>query len=214
LNDESRILAAIGACMITTIIFDVDGVLDDNYELHYSLSCKKTKDLTREEHRRLFEGNIHEERANLAHRDTGFDMVKEFNATRIGKSMNPDTIDLLHRLYHNYRLGIISSGTESSIREFLRHNDCIDCFSFIYGVETHKSKEEKLKLLSKEFHVTNLECIFITDTLGDINEANALGIRAIGYICGYHERSRLEKGNPFAIIDDLSQIESVVQSIR
>ena len=42
--------------MITTIIFDLDGVLDDSYEMHYEYSRKKFTNLTREEHRKLFEG--------------------------------------------------------------------------------------------------------------------------------------------------------------
>lgn len=41
--------------MIKAIIFDFDGVIEDNYEEHFELSKKKIRDVTREEHRKLFQ---------------------------------------------------------------------------------------------------------------------------------------------------------------
>lgn len=46
--------------MIKCIIFDFDGVLFDNYEEHYQIYHKRYKDMTRELHRKAFEGNIFE----------------------------------------------------------------------------------------------------------------------------------------------------------
>jgi len=200
--------------MITTIIFDLDGVLDDSYEMHYEYSRKKFTNLTREEHRKLFEGNIHAERAKLAHRDTGFDFAGHVNSSRFGKEMPVMTKNVVETLAQRYRLGIISSGMESGIHAYLKHNDVSQCFAFVYGVETSKSKEEKLKILLTQFHLEKTECIFVTDTLGDIKEANILGIKAIGYTGGYHERERLTKGNPYAIIDNLNQIEEILKSLN
>ncbi len=51
--------------MIKMIMFDFDGVIDDNYELNFELSGKKFVYLTREEHKKFYEGNIHIERERL-----------------------------------------------------------------------------------------------------------------------------------------------------
>ena len=41
--------------MIKLIIFDFDGVIDNNYELHWELSEKKFTNFTREEHKKQFD---------------------------------------------------------------------------------------------------------------------------------------------------------------
>ena len=69
--------------MIKLIIFDFDGVIIDNYELHYELMEKKISNLTREEHRKMFEGNIHVEMKKLKHRETEFDFKTPFCETKI-----------------------------------------------------------------------------------------------------------------------------------
>jgi phosphoglycolate phosphatase-like HAD superfamily hydrolase len=63
----------------------------------------------------------------------------------------------------------------------------------------------------KHFHLNNKEIIFITDTLGDIRAANKLGIKTIAVDFGYHERARLENGNPQKIISNFKDILPAVQ---
>ena len=63
------------------VAFDFDGVIEDTYEKHFQLSEKQIQSLTREEHRKLFEGNIHEmrERMKSKGRHTGFDVKTPFD---------------------------------------------------------------------------------------------------------------------------------------
>ena len=65
--------------MIKAIIFDFDGVLVNEYQKHYEFTKKGIRDLTEEEFKRLFEGNIHAERAKLKQRDTDFDIKTHFD---------------------------------------------------------------------------------------------------------------------------------------
>jgi HAD superfamily hydrolase (TIGR01549 family) len=200
--------------MIKAIIFDVDGVLDPNYELHYESSKKKTTGITREEHRKLFEGNIHVERAKLADRDTGFNMVHHINNSQFGKDMPPGTKEVLKALSQKYIVGVITSGLENGVHNYLKHNDCAEYVSFIYGYETNTLKEEKFKLALSKNNLLNSECLYVTDTLGDIKDATVVGIRCIAFTGGYHERERLALGSPIAIIDDLSEIDSIVKNLK
>jgi HAD superfamily hydrolase (TIGR01549 family) len=199
--------------MIKLIMFDFDGVIDNNYELHFRLSEKKFNDITREEHKKLFEGNIHIERERLKHRDTGFDFLTHLSNTRRNQKIKEEVKKTLEMLSKNYTLGIVSSCYEYGIKDYLEGNQIRNLFSFMYGYETHKLKVHKFKKVLNDFDFKKEECIFITDTLGDILEANEVGINTIAVDFGYHERERLEKGNPVKIISSFNELIEAVKNI-
>jgi len=194
-------------------MFDFDGVIDNNYELHFDLSKKKFIDFTREEHKKQFEGNIHVEREKLKDRDTGFNLLKCLSDTRKTRKIEENTEKILKDLSKDYSLGIVSSCHEYGIKDYLKNNGIHDLFSFLYGFETHKLKTSKFKKVLEEFKLKKDECIFITDTLGDILEANEVGINTIAVDFGYHERERLEKGNPKKIISSFEELTEAIKNI-
>lgn len=196
--------------MIKVLIFDFDGVIEDNYELHFELSQKQITGLTREEHRKLFEGNLHVERAKLEARNTGFDLKKHFNSKKLEATINPEIKETLVQLSKRYTLGIISSAQEYGIHGYCKKNQVDGCFFFVYGVESGILKSEKFVKVLHEYSVVPDECLFITDTLGDILEANEAGIRTIAIDSGFHERERLEKGKPLHVISRLSDLTTVL----
>ena len=200
--------------MIKLIMFDFDGVIDNNYELSFQLSKKKFTDITREEHKRLFEGNVHLEREKLKYRDTGFDFLKHLSDTRKTQKIKEEVKSTLTTLAKDYNLGIISSCYEYGINDYLENNQINNLFSFMYGFETHKLKAHKFKKVLNDFNLKENECVFITDTLGDILEANEVGIDTIAVDFGYHERERLEKGNPLKIISKFDELIEAIKKIN
>jgi phosphoglycolate phosphatase len=76
----------------------------------------------------------------------------------------------------------------------------------VLGVETHKSKEVKFGIIFEETGLLKDECVFVTDTLGDILEANKVGVRTIAVTFGYHDEKRLAKGNPSVLVSDFKEI--------
>jgi len=199
--------------MIKLIMFDFDGVIDNNYELSFELNEKKFTCLTREEHKKIYEGNIHLEREKLKCRDTGFDFLKCLSNTRKIRKIKDEVKETLENLSEDYTLGIISSCYEYGIRDYLHTNEVEKLFSFLYGLETHKLKSYKFKKVLNDFNFKKEECIFITDTLGDILEANEVGISTIAVDFGYHERERLEKGNPIKIISRFNELIKTIKNI-
>jgi len=200
--------------MIKLIIFDFDGVIEDNYEQHYLLSQKMTRGITREEHRKLFEGNIHVEREKMKDRFTGYDLKKDFSDSKKNHVVKKEVKDTLITLHDNYLMGIVTSGYEYGVKDYLDNNKIQDLFSFIYGYGTHKIKVYKLEKAIKESNFQKDECVFITDTLGDILEANEIGIKTIAVDFGFHEKQRLEKGNPFKIISNFEELIPAIKSIK
>lgn len=194
-------------------MFDFDGVIDDNYDLHFELSGKKFLDITREEHKKQFDGNVHIEREKLKHRDTGFDFLRHLSNTRKDREIQKNKKEILQALAKDYDLGIVTSCYEFGIKDYLNNNDIQDLFSFLYGYETHKLKTHKFKKVLQEYGLKEDEVIFITDTLGDILEANEIGIKTIALDSGYHERERLEKGNPHKIVSSFEELNETIKNL-
>lgn len=199
--------------MIKVIIFDFDGVIVNEYPVHYELSKKQTRDLTELEFKRLFEGNIHSEREKLRSRDTGFDVKHHFDEHKKTITIQSEIRKSLRELSKEYILGIISSAKEAGIIECLENSQLGDAFAFVYGFETGKLKDEKMNSVLRNFNVQKEQCLFVTDTLGDILEANKTGVKTVAVDYGYHDRETLIKGNPIKIISRLSEIKSVAKDI-
>ncbi|MFC1723970.1 HAD family hydrolase [Nanoarchaeota archaeon] len=198
--------------MIKVIIFDFDGVIINEYQAHFELSKKQITGLTEDEFKRLFEGNIHSEREKLKSRDTGFDIKYHFDEHKKKVIIPEKTRVVLRALSKKFILGIISSAKESGAIECLKNSHLEGVFSFIYGFETHKLKTEKFDVALKNNKISKDECVFVTDTLGDILEAAKMGIRTIAVDYGYHDTKTLSKGNPIKIISSLSELgESIEQ---
>ena len=196
------------------ILFDFDGVLANTEKLCYRIHTVKNKDLTWERFQEYSNGNFF---------DGYFKAVKE------GKHIPADDYDgsykkildvltiqdILHEsilyLAKNYRLAIVSSTDSSYINDFLRKEGLLEYFSDVLGMDTHLSKKFKIKKILEKYNLLPDDTIFITDTLGDIREANECGVRSIGVTWGLHDREALLKGKPIKIIDNP---QDLVQSIK
>ena len=200
--------------MIKIIIFDFDGVILDNYELHYSFIQKQITNITREEHRRLFDGNINVEREKLSHRNTGYDLKKHFSDAKLDMVIDSEVKKTLKYLSEKYILGIITSAREYGVKGCLEYNRLSKYFSFIYGYETSTLKKDKFKKVFTEYVVSPDECIFVADTVGDILEAHEAGVETIAVDFGYHDRERIIKVNPLAIASNFSELSQIVSKIR
>jgi phosphoglycolate phosphatase len=125
--------------------------------------------------------------------------------------------DILHdtvlSLADEYIVTVVSSSRSSFIEEFLRKENLTQCFREILGVDIHPSKVEKINSLLRKYNIQPHDAVFITDTLGDIREANECGVFSIGVTWGLHDRGTLAKGTPKAIIDNPQELLEAVQKI-
>lgn len=125
--------------------------------------------------------------------------------------------DILHdavlSLSSNYILTIVSSGSEHIIRNFIKKENLDGCFVDILGYEIHKKKTVKINSLLEKYNLQPNYAVFITDTLGDVREANECGVPSIGVTWGLHDRQTLEKGNPKAVIDNPPELLGTIERI-
>jgi len=199
--------------MIKLIIFDFDGVIINEYAKHYEFTKKRIKGLTEEEFKRLFEGNFREQFKKFRKRATGLHKF-DYNEYKKTLKINTKIKGILQKLSKKYILGIITSAREDGTEILLKKSRLKKVFSFNYGSETHSSKVEKFKKVLNEYNLTPKQCIFVTDTVGDIFEARKIGIKSIAVDYGYHERQKLQKANPFKIVSSFSEIEQAIEEIK
>jgi len=202
------------------IIFDFDGVIVDSYEINYQSQKQKFTGITREDHKKFFEGNIHAVRDKLVESgelsenpDVDVQLLIR-NGLFEKVVLEKDVYETLEKLQEKYLLFIVSSLKEEYINEFLERYNALRIFRKVLGFETNKkSKVVKFELLFKEFDLGINNTVFITDTLGDILEANEINLKSVALDSGFHERERLEKGNPIKIISNFNQIPEVIENI-
>jgi len=186
------------------VIFDFDGVIHNTFENLYGIYSSINENSSREEYRRLFEGNVFD---NLAESDEENKRFKDGMNLLYPKLIIDENIkNYLLNLKNNHRLFIISSCTEGNLHIYFRNNDLPDLFEDILAEETHKSKVEKFKILFERHNLVRDDCVFITDTLGDIREANKVGVKTIAVDFGFHSREKLLEGSPYKIISKFDEI--------
>ncbi|MBT6690622.1 HAD family hydrolase [archaeon] len=187
------------------VIFDFDGVIHDTLDIAYGINRKVSKnDISLDEYKDIFNGNIYKDKTITPESYSEFFELqrKEFEDLEIKEDIRNELL----KLKDEYELFIISSNEEVVLNNYLENNDILHLFERVLGVETHKSKIEKFKILFDEHGLDENNCVFVTDTLGDILEANKVGVGSIAVDFGFHERHRLEKGNPKKIVSSFEDI--------
>ena len=199
------------------ILFDFDGVLANTTEISYKIHAEKNKGLTKERWQEFAFGNFWEnynkavkEGKHIPADDNYYDSYK--------KALDTLNIhDVLHEsilsLAKDYKLAIISSSNSSYINDFLEKEGILKYFSDVFGVDTHTSKILKIKNILQKYDLKPKDAVFITDTLGDIKEANECKVKSIGVTWGLHEREILEREKPFKIIGNPADLVKTIKEI-
>ena len=201
------------------MLFDFDGVIADSYEVGFATARKLCVRITDEEYQRVFEGNAYEEHHIFMARPHGpechhdLDWFSIFTpAFEERAKLFPGMREVVEKLSHEYVLVIVSSTITSPIQGFLEKYRIGRYFSEVMGADVHTGKREKIQMIFEKYKTSAAECIFITDTLGDMREAKAAGVGAIGVSWGFHPRETLQKGEPLRVVESPKEIVPAVDS--
>ena len=199
------------------VIFDFDGVLANTLSFCFIIHKKNNPDFTWEKLREICMGNFNDEMKkevdNNNHKvpDSFYDDYTN-EISKIG--IQNELRSLLEVLYDKYLIVIVSSTLIEPIKKFLIKEKIDHYFSDILGKEISFNKTLKINSCLEKYGVEAKDAIFITDTLGDIKEANDCHVSSIGVTWGLHDRETLERGNPIKILDNpkdlLKEIEDVL----
>ncbi len=205
-NDHYKTFTGSASSGMKAIIFDFDGVIHDTFEFHRSKINKYCKtNLSEQNYKDIHNGNFFD---NAPDELKNTDWIKyrdlihhELSSLKTKKEIKATIL----KLNKKYKLYIVSSGGSNAILNYLIKNK-ISVFKEILGMESHRSKIEKFKFIFDKHNLTAKECVFITDTLGDILEANQVGIKTIAVSYGFHPKETLQKGKPHKIISSLNEL--------
>jgi phosphoglycolate phosphatase len=194
--------------MLKAIIFDFDGVLGDTFEMGYRI-CNKHKSIKRNDFREHLMGNPLLEPV-ISFPDNFNEQVRKKFTEKHLFSVN----SIISELNSKYKIFIISSSDEAGIKYYLSLGQLDKYFTKIFGQESQYSKVKKFKMLFTEFKLKPEECLFVTDTVGDIKEARISNVKTIAVTWGVHSAKELLKEKPFAIVKNKIELLNAIDQIR
>jgi len=199
------------------VLFDFDGVIANTWEVAFETARTVFPSFNEESYRGMFEGNVYEAHDALMAREHGPECRHDLEWFSIFTPMFEERAKLfdgmrevVEALSHVYVLVIVSSTVTSPIQGFLEKHHIGRYFSEVMGADVHTSKREKIGMVFEKYKTSARECVFITDTLGDMREAKLSGVGAVGVSWGFHSRETLAKGEPFKIVEEPADIVPAV----
>ena len=197
------------------ILFDFDGVIVDSFDIAFEVQKIVHPGLTKDDYRGFFNGNVNDWTDGFSlERDEAEKINQEFWRLYIPRMNQVKVVagikDIIVELDKIYNLIIVSSCMTSSIRELMKRYDMVSHFDEIMGNDVHTSKIEKIRMVFEKHNVEPDNCVFVTDTLGDIKEATFTEVKSIGVAWGFQDKENLLKGDPFRIAEKPEELISII----
>ena len=199
--------------MLKAIIFDFDGVLGDTYAMNLEVCQIFKPHLTDESFRDLHNGNVYKSSDLSFSKDEEIFHASEMKKRFAEKNLFPFKKDI-ENLSKNYKLFIVSSTSEENLENYLECGNLASTFMAVLGKNTDRSKVVKFKMIFEKYNLLSGECLFFTDTLGDLREATEVNLPAVGVTWGYHDYFTLQKGNPLRIISEFDEVISTIEEYK
>jgi len=195
--------------MIKTIIFDFDGVLGNTYKINFETCRDFFPDLSEKDFKDYHNGNVFQSNI-MKWKPNDLSKFFEKQKKRFTRKHLFPLKKVISKLQKKYQLLVISSTMDDCVKYFLSLGDYNQFFQKIFGSTTHKSKVEKFKMIFKQYNLQPQECLFITDTVGDIKEARKVNIQSIAVTWGYHDEKFLSAHKPLAIAHNADELLQVI----
>jgi len=207
---------------LKTLLFDLDGTLVRTREASWELFRQTNEKFglgvdTPSAFFRLFNQNfftaLDEKSGNGAGAEA--EAVKRHFQELLRQDYSPDLVpgmaNVVHALAGHYTLIVLSSNTMEAVRRILLNSDVAHCFAHVFSGDVAPSKVDAIKrFLADPSYSCGRRCsphyeestpqrlhgpqeaMLITDTVGDVEEAVAAGIRVGAVSWGMHRAEDLE----------------------
>jgi phosphoglycolate phosphatase len=204
---------------IRAILFDLDGTLVQTREASWLLFEETNRQFalgvdSRDKYFALFRTNFFRALAEACGDSERFAQAKahflNLLRTRYTPIFVPGMADVVRALAARFTLVVLSANTTETIRRVLTEAGLQHCFAHVFAgdVEPDKSVSMRRFLNDAGYRLgrrcspaydeggasafeTGDEVVLVTDTVGDVEEANTAGVRSIGVAWGMHDESAL-----------------------
>ncbi len=207
------------------IIFDLDGVLFDSMEASSKRTLDQFPTITPELQKELLCGNFHDEiqKLMLTHKrkeetdeERGVGKVA-YEKVKAESVMFAGMHDLVKELHEKgYILALNTSAIERTCFPLLEKTGIKELFDFFGTREVATSKVEKFKTIKEKYQVSDKDMLFITDTLGDIREADEAHMPTVAVTWGAHDEiyfKRESHENLKAIVTSVKALQDFIYTI-
>jgi phosphoglycolate phosphatase len=193
------------------ILFDFDGVVVSTFKMCLDIVRRANADETEQTlKQRFLSGDSTHDITSLAD-SAGIDFFAEYSKNILDQPVVNGLTDVLEFVSQNFTTILVSSTTSPPIKKYLDHNDLTKYFSALFCNDIPTPKSDKFKIIIDHFKIKPSECVFITDTVGDIREAHKVKIPSVGVTWGYHDEDMIREGNPVATIDYPTQLKGAIE---
>lgn len=201
------------------LIFDFDGVLFDSPKLVSKFFLSLYPTMTQKIINELLCGNFIVELEKFKLENKPVEETPEerearslaYSARKLKVPLYKDIKEMLEMLHGmGHVLTINTSALGKNCLPLLQYSGIEELFDFVGTKEVAASKVEKFRIIKDKYSVIEEDMIFITDTLGDIREADEARVPTIAVTWGAHDRSYFNREpheNLIKIVDSVSELE-------
>src|SRR5216684_1763199 len=203
----------------TAVIFDLDGTLVQTRAASWQVFRVVNDEFglgltTPDQYFDLFRGNLFASLDTLCAERADSGQVRKAFLTRLREEYNPAMVpgmaEVIRRLAGHCTLAVVSSNAMQVLRRVLMANDVAYCFAHVFGGDMVPGKADAIQSFladggsrfGRRCEVSYDETtvaqppglattVLVTDTVGDVREALAAGIRAVGVAWGMHSTEEL-----------------------
>lgn len=203
------------------IIFDMDGVLFDSEAVAVQSLMYQYPGMTKEMQKEVLTGNFHEEIAKITilkieeTEEEKSDRQRKYAEDKAKSPMYDGIKELLTNLHKDgYTIAMNTSALDRNCIPLIEGAGITNFFDFIATAELSRSKVEKFKIIKNKYGVEESNMLFVTDTLGDIREADLAGVPTVAVTWGAHDRSYFSRephDNLIGIVDTVSELEAFIK---
>ncbi|MFA6082375.1 MAG: HAD-IA family hydrolase [Patescibacteria group bacterium] len=192
------------------IFFDFDGVIVNTFFDAYNIMRQTNPNLTEDEYRQIFNTGVYRsiQQDGIVPVDNFFD---QYDAKIVHDPVKDGIAPLLPDLAKDFTLVIISSTYTASIKRYLDENNLSEYFTQVLGGDVDHSKTNKIRRVLADTGIDAVQSILITDTSGDVIEAESAGVKSIAVSWGYQDKQTLQKSHAVVVVDDVDQLEREIR---
>jgi len=193
------------------VLLDFDGVIADTFQLCLSIVQNAQPSETPLSFRDRFTLDTSRSETLNQTDQAGVDFFREYSHKILDQPVVPGISDVLEFIGENFTTILVTSTTSPPVKKFLAHHQLTNHFSALFCNDVPSLKSAKFKLILSHYKIEPSECVFVTDTVGDIKEAHSVNIPSVAVTWGYHDEDTLAKGNPVTIIDYPTQLKGAIE---
>lgn len=200
------------------LLFDFDGVLVESLDIYEKIvtSClqkiNRPLRINQEEFLELFNDNFYE---SLTKKGVDLNDFMEKSADLLFgvnyEKMKPvdAMLPVIAELQKDNILLVISSNDSGTIQKALDYFGYSGFFREVLGSDFMLSKKDKMTYTFNKYQVSSENIFYIGDTMGDIVEGKAAGVKTVGVTWGWHSKEKMAAATPdylFYQPEDLLQL--------